>query len=53
MNIYYNKENIKVMIYKILNENCYNQYNTRNQINIKQKWRNEKELRKEKKRKWL
>ena len=30
LNIYYNKKNIKMMIYEILNENHYNQYNIRN-----------------------
>ena len=49
MNVYYNEKDAEIMIYKILNKNHYDRYNMRNQMSIKQKWRNEKELRKEEK----
>ena len=35
--MYYNEKDVEIMIYKTLNENYYNRYNMRNQINVEQK----------------
>ena len=42
-----------MIIYETLNENRYDRCNMRNQMNVKQKRKNEEELRKKEKRKRL